>query len=452
MQINNTLLRITDGVTTKNFASGDKMQLLSYKPGVVSAFDQPVEDQFTVEFLDTPSNNRALLNTINSLFAQARNYETSQSGARVYLEFDPGKTGTYWRSLINNGLIELEDDTIGWQLDVGLRLIIHVTREPFWEGALTQIPLSNTSETDNISGLTVTNSYDTTAENFVDIDNADVIGDLPAPIKIELEHSKSGADAAKNIYLFHNVYSNPATFDHILEGEDATGGTVTDSGTDTTSSDDKYTTLAWATTTEALIAEWSLSSALMSAAAGGRFAVLARWRGIFPYSDMWIRLKLLTANNNAMWTGELKLVNSTSELAFLDVMRLGPALTGLANIKAIKLRMYGYRNQSGTHSLPLDYLQLSPISGNAGMKQFVSIDDGVAYQEKLVHDDVEKQLYRVDTSDKLIPEFSDYNGPILLVPNIDQRIYVNSVDKDNEAKVDQTWKVKLWYRPRRSSL
>lgn len=448
-----SLLRITDGTTVLNFSTGNNMKLMKYKPVTVVDFEKYIEEEFNIDLVSTIATNRANINIINRLFQQARNYFDSESGPKVYLEFDPGSSGTYWRSQLKNGRIELGENTIGFEWEIQrFRLTIHVTRQPFWEGALTQLPLTNASATNNTSGITVTNSYDSTAENFVDINDSDVLGDLPVPIKVEVEHTKNGAAAAKEFYIWHNVYSNPATLDHILEGEDATGSTVTDSGADTTSSNDQYATLAWTATVETLIAEWELAEALVNAAAGGRFAILARWRGTFPYTNAWIRLKMLTSTGNILWNGNLSIISSSRELALLDVLRIPPYLAGQSSIKAIVLRIYGYRNQSGTHSIPLDYLQLSPISGDSGWKRFLAVDDGFGYQEKLVHDDVEGFDYRVDTSSKIISDFSTYGGPILLVPNHDQRLYFNSCDKDNLAKVDQTFKVKLWYRPRRNSL
>jgi len=475
-----TLLRLTDGETTINFSVGDGEKLIEYTPQIALSFTQYIDDEFDVVFLDTPSNNRINIQKTNRLFEQARNYKSSETGRKVYIEIDPASSGQYWRSLITNGKIDLNKDVISPTWDTHFKLIIHITRQPFWEGELTQIPLSNSSAENNTSGITISNSsreiFDLSmlwddetpilwddeseieweegsgAENFVDLVAADIIGDLPAPIKVELEHTKSGADAAKEFYIWHNVYSNPTSFTHILEAEDASGSTVTPSGADSTSSNNQYATLAWTNLNETLIAEWALSDTLMTNAAGGRFAVLARWRGVFPYTNAWMRLKLLTANDNVLWSGDLKLISSVKELAFLDSLRLPPYLANQASIKDIKMQLYGYRNVSGTHSINLDYLQLSPISGDFGWKRFLSIDDGIAHQEKFIHDDTEGFDYRVDTSDKLISEFSAFGGPILLAPNRNQRLYFNTCDKDNEAKIDQTYSVKLWYRPRRNAL
>src|SRR4026209_2888507 len=191
-----TLLRVTDGTTTVLFSSGD-FGLRSYKPNVVQDFEKYIDDDFRVDFLNAAvDTNRANGQIVDRLFEQARNYHSSETGAKVYLEVDFGSTGTYYRSRLINGYIELDDETIGVLWDRRLQLTLHVTRQPFWEGALTQIPLTNASATDNTTGLTVTNSYDSTAENFVDINDEDVLGDLPAPIMVEIENTKSGSTDA----------------------------------------------------------------------------------------------------------------------------------------------------------------------------------------------------------------------------------------------------------------
>jgi len=476
----NSPLRITDGNTTKNFSAGDGMKLIQYKPTVAPSFGEPVEEQIVVEFVGTPANNRAALQSINRLFEQARNYRFTETGSRVYVEFDPASSGIYYRSLISNGYIEMDQETLLWQLEIGLRLTIHFTREPFWEGALTQLPLTNGYDTNDVAGLRVDNTsiqvpsstvitwddgtpilWDTGdvlewddftgVENFVDISGDDILGDLPANIKVEIEHTKSGAAKTKEFFIWHNVYSFPGSFTHMLEAEDATGATVTDHS-DANCQGGAYATLAWTATTETQIAEWTLSDELVGNAAGGRFAVLARWRGAFPYTNCWTRLVLLTANNKVLWRGDLVNVSSTRELVLLNTMRLPPYLANMVNTKSIKLRLYALRNQSGTHSLDLDYLQFSPISGDAGWKRFLSVDDGIAYQEKFIHDAIERQDYLMDTTDGLIAEFTAYGGPILLVPGKSQRLYFNTCDKDGAAKIDQTFDIKVWYRPTRSAL
>lgn len=476
-----SLIRITSGAITKNLAAGDSMRLMQYKPTTMPSFGSYIEEQVRFAFVGSPAVNKANFNALNLLFEQARNYRGTETGARVYLEYDPDSSGTYYRSQIVNGYIEITEESLGSQYQTAfLYGILHISREPFWEGALTQLPLTNGYATNDVAGLRVDNTsiqvpssttidfdngtptlYDTDdviewddytgVENFVDISGDDILGDLPANIKVEIEHTKSGAAKTKEFYIWHNVYSFPGSFTHMLEAEDATGATVT-THSDANCQNGEYATLAWTATTETQIAEWTLSDELVGNAAGGRFAVLARWRGAFPYTNCWTRLVLLTANNKVVWRGDLINISTTRELVLLNTLRLPPYLANMVNTKSIKLRLYALRNQSGTHSIDLDYLQFSPISGDGGWKRFLSVDDGIAYQEKFIHDAIERQDYLMDATDGLIAEFTAYGGPIVLVPGKSQRLYFNTCDKDGAAKIDQTFKIKIWYRPTRSAI
>lgn len=448
-----SVLKITDGTITKNFSTGDSMKLITYDAGV-SSNGENVTESARVDFTGSTATNTTTLQAINLLFEQARNYKKSQSGPVVYIEYDPGSSGTAWRSRLIGGRIEQPSDLLGpWQYDTRWLMTITWTREPFWEGALTQIPLTNSSATDDISGITITNANDATAENWVSIDGVnDLIGDLNAPIKLEMYNSDSGADATDEIFVLYNVHSIPASLTHILEGEDATGGGITATG-DATDSSDFYASIDWTATTETLLATWTIDTTELSYMKGGRFAILARWHAAFPYTDCWLRINQEGATG-ILFEGALNIIPNTRNLHLLDTQRLPAYLFGKTNLKGIDLTLYAYRNQSGTHTIELDFLMLGAISGDNGWLHFKApASQGVAYQEYFTHDETERETYRTDTSSKSIGDFSDLGGEIMLVPGVDnQRLYFLTSDYNGLSKVDQTWTVKLWYRPRRNAL
>lgn len=447
-------LRVTDGTTTVTLSSGD-MYITRYAPQRAIDPLQPLKEKCRIRFYRTNASIRANVEALGRLFKQAQNYQSSKTGPRVYVEFDPGDTGTIYRSLIFSATANHQENNLGMEwTNNSLEMEIEWTRQPFWEGPLTQVPLSNSSATNDLSGIAITNANYSSSENWVSIDGTDIEGDLDAPIKVQMLNSKSGANPTDEIYIFHNVYSSPADFTHILEAEDATGGTVTP-GSDGTSSGGNNATIAWSGTTETKIAEWALSSALLGYAAGGRFAILARWAELFPYNNCWLRMRLETTTNYYdIYKGDLKLVSpitSGRQLTLLDTVRLPPYLEGLATIRELALTMYGKRATSPS-TMDLDYIQLSPISGDNGMLRFKSVARGVPYNMNFVHDDTEGFTYRTDGSNNMISEFAQYGGPVLLVPQIDQKLIFTTSDYQGYAKIDQTWTVKLWYRPRRSSI
>jgi hypothetical protein len=139
-------------------------------------------------------------------------------------------------------------------------------------------------------------------------------------------------------------------------------------------------------------------------------------------------------------------------LYLLGVARIPPYLPQQANLKAINLCLYALRNQSGTHTINLDYILLGCVSGDAGWKRFLARDEGISYQEYFYHDNTEGFDYRVDGSGNKIAELTSFGGPILLVPGYSQRLYFSTCNDQGKALTEQSWTVKLWYRPRRSNI
>jgi len=453
------LLRITDGTITVTLSSGD-IYLSSYIPQVISQ-DGYIQDSAVIGFSGAMATNRANIQSINRLLMQAHNYARSRTGARVYMEFDPDTSGTVYRSRLYSGAVEMTDGLLGNQWGSGtLELNLSFVRDAFWEGPLTQIPLANTSTTDipSTNYVTIYNRNDATGYNWVTIASTDVLGDMPAPFKLEMISATDSTSPTDLIYLWHNVYSAPLAFDHWLEGESSTDAVST---TDSASSGLAYGAFSWSTTDETKFGEWTIPSSDLDNAAGGHFALLARWKGLFPYTGFWLRVTLETPTTyGTLYRGDLQKVAPTTdidnirELKKLDTLQLPPALVGQTGIENVILRLYGLRS-STDNDINIDWLQLSPISGDAGWKGFKAVDSGIAAGETFVHDATEYPTnldYRIDSSSKKSGKFSNFGGPILLIPNYNQRLYINTCDSAGFAVVTQSWRLKLYYRPRRSSL
>ncbi len=444
-------LSVSDGTTTVTFTTGD-LYLAEYVPAVTSDLSQPIKEQAVVGFYRTIASIRASVNSLNRLFAQAVNYAQSGTGAKVYVQFDPDDTGDTYRSLCYGGTIKGGADFLGGEWGAAnVEMTVEWTRQPYWEGPLTQVPLSNASDTDNTAGLAVVNHWDgSTDENYVDIAAGAILGDLPAAMKLQMTNGDT--DVFDEFYVFHNVYSAPSSFVHIIEAESDTDLTAT---TDATCSGGAYAALTWDSTGETLIGAWTLASSDMSDAAGGHFAIVARWAGQFPYSDCWMRLKLSTSGTAYdLWSGSLSRVSASTdgrELSLLDTVDLPPYLKGQATISELLLRLYGKRDSTDS-TVNLDYLMLAPISGGGGWLHVQSVAAGVPGGASLFVDEIEGITYRNDVNSNWRAEFQVTGGPILLVPNVAQRLYFLTSDNTGTASPSDASTVKLWYRPRRSSI
>lgn len=449
------LLSITDGAGTVTLASSDKY-IVEYIPQVASDLSQPVRESAKIRFTTSISTIQSNLQALNRLFDQAANYTRNRSGPKVYVNFQPDTTTGVYRSLLYGGAAQPSDDILKWEWrEKNVSFDVSWTRDPFWEGTITPVPLTNGNGTLTTSGLTVDNCSGTATYNYATIAAANLTGDMPAPFKVEMVNATNGADDSDEVYIFHNVYSTPSAFSHIIEAE--TGGTALVTSTASgTASAGAYGAMTWSGTSTTKIAEWTLSSSDMSKASGGRFAILARWGdGLFPYGDCWLRFQLeSTSGQFVIWRGNFTLPSTLPDgrqLTLLDTLRLPPYLQGQTTIRELILALYGKRNDT-SHTLNLDYIQLSPVSGDSGWLRFKAITNGVAYTLSFVHDAIEGITYRTDGSSNFISDFTQYGGPIMLVPGQDQRLYFLTSDYLGYAKPSQQWTVKLWYRPRRSSI
>ena len=501
-------LRVTDGTTTVMLSSGD-MILDHYLPSAFTGEDitETAEVVFGVDF----AAERTSVAMIDRLFEQARRYQRLRIGNAVYVEYKPSDADTnYYRSELKDGRV---------MIDTFKRANVIWTREPFWEGPETQIPLTGIQGTDVITDLTIYNpnswlqgttiSFDATTkeirdsgngmaifktdgvvrvigsanndgsytvvtgnvaakvvvseaivteaagatvtligqkQNYVSIAAADVVGDLPAPPRLEIKNNYNSTTRAANVFVAHNVDSNPGTLAHILEAENATGGTTT-INKDSSGGYDKA--LSWEVTTETELLDWTISTDVLNACAGNFFRLLIRLASNLAYSDLWLKVKI-KMELTVIWESEWILAPNGYSLFELATAQLPAYLAGAGDIYPAHLLLFGRRNAAGTHTLNVDYMQLSPLDG---WRKLQPQGYNLGYLARLMDDMIDDYLYTDswDTPGK----FGNYytaSTPLALIPNKLQRLYfLHDVDVGGSA-IARTLGVKVFYRPRRCSI
>lgn len=298
------------------------------------------------------------------------------------------------------------------------------------------------------SGVTVWNHDDsgTDHNNYLDIAAAEVTGDLPAPLRLEITNWTNSTNRANNVFVAHNVLSDPANFSHMLEAEAASGGTTT---ADTTCSNDSRKALSWTNTAESELLTWTLSTAVLNACRGNYFRLLARFATTPAYTDLWVRVRI-KFSLTTIWEGPQVLLNNVYNLQDLGVLQLPPYLVGAGDIYPLNLVLYGQRNVSGTHSLSLDFVQLSPLDG---WRKFSPRGYGLAYGVRLVDDGIEGQTYTEGWA--TAGKTGHYIGSgerIMVWPNARQRLYFLHDGISGVAAIDRTLRVQGFYRPRRLTI
>ena len=287
-------------------------------------------------------------------------------------------------------------------------------------------------------------------QNYAQIAAADVVGDLPAPPRLEITNTTVGGIQDADVYIAHNILSAPATFAHILEAESATGGTMTE---DASSSGGYKNIVSWEVTTETLLLDWTLSTTLLNACASNYFRLLLRMSYPYLYDDLWVKMKL-SVGLSIFWESEWSLPQNPSSLIELATVQLPPNLIGIGDSYPLHLKLYGKRAITGTHTLEIDYMQLSPLDGWRKLEpNKTDTAQLLPYNARLVDDEIDNYLYTDSWSTP--GRFGNYHtasAPILLCPNKLQRFYfLHNIDSTS-APIARTLSIKAYYRPRRCSI
>jgi hypothetical protein len=395
-----------------------------------------------------PAAVQALQNSIEALFIEAEHYQRSEGlGNQVFVEYRAGSSGTIWRSEILRGGVEpsAETGSVAWWEDTAIQALVTWRRRFFWEGARTELPLANGSGS-GTGGRTVYNHDDAGHDNWVDVDEGDVDGVLPSPVELEFENTFNDSDRLYRLYAGLNAFSAPATFPHILEGEDAAfsvGGSSTASGL---SSNGFYEDVTWAGDSEVLIFRWALSTSLLAAAQGNYFRLLARFASAIG-SDIKITPKITfpTGTPLTVVAQGQETTLGTRLIQDLGAMQIPPWLPGETNLMGVDLCLYGRKVGGGTFNL--DFVQLTPLDGYRVLRE---IGYGVLYGWFLVDDGIEGKLW-AGTSGSRGGWYTGFGQQIHLWPGRDQRLYFLATDGGGSV-IARTMVVSAFYRPRRITI
>lgn len=435
------VLSITDGTTTAPLSTTSAM-LSSYVPGTPDAADSgivpPVTEPIEVLFYGANTTAaRAALNVVERLFVAAERRQQTGTGARVYLQFQPDGDAAAYRSEIIAGSVTLAPKSLQvfGQAQINARLI--VTRAPYWEGARTQIPLTNGNGTNNTSGLSINNR----AGNWVGISSANVTGVLPAPLELQLVNTTGASRGYANFYIAVNDFNTSLA--HHIEGETATdtGGSIVGTGN---ASNSQVLSFNVASTTFASIA---LSSALLQQTAGRYMRVMARIDTMSVATSLYCKAMVLDYYNLVpLWVGDEVTVRFDDEMLDLGVVPLPPG-GYVSNYGQLTLRL-SFRSGGGTSTVALDYVQLLP-SDPLCWRHVIQRGMLVLANDYIVDNGIEGVTYLVEGG-VAHPIYSPVGAPAHVWPNRDQRVYI--LHDGTGQTANWTLNVRAYYRPRRVTI
>jgi hypothetical protein len=445
-------------LTTLDFQADGYTLLDGFFPETPNDIQESITDQFQILIKGSNADDlRSKIATITLALEYARWYKDDIRAAWLNFSVDDpiDVNGTIpeWMSKIIGGMV-LYDKNLdrNWrQKRVVVTIIIE--HKPYWDSNIElQVPLDNGNGADNTSGLTIFNHDDGGGtspnhhDNWVEIEAADVLGDIQGRTRLEVTNNYA-SNRLYTLWVGHN-WTDPTNFDHILEGEDATGGSsVADAGC----SGGYYRHYALASGSEADIFTWTLATAYLNACKGGFFKILARFLAAAPTSVKF-RIKLKLLGTNIWQSGQVTLDASRStQIRDLLTLRLPPWLLGQTNLQELTMILTGQQSTGSPVDVNLDFLQITPLDG---WRMLECSGYGAVQNERFVDDGVNEVSYMDDgAGDNKAGILVGYGSPIALYPNKLQRLYfLMHSNSTNIAEIARTASVKLFYRPRRRTI
>ena len=441
------VISVTDGTTTITFNAASGYQVEEYDPRVAEN-ERGVRAATIAETLQiyiTGSSGAQVqtrLAALERLLLAVTNRALTGVGPRVYLQLQLDSDAQTWRTeLVDARLEPVEQALRLWPNNVA-SFQFFILRESFWEGALTQLPLTNGNGTNNTSGLTIWNHDDSGAghDNYVQIAAASVAGTIPAPVMVELTNSTGSAQTYETIWMATNAFCDPANLTHSLEAESiVVSGNYDSIGSNADSSNGQYVVKSISGTYRQF---FDLSAALLADTMGHDFHLLARFRNA---GTMYVRPSIWDASGAVQLRAgdETEFTITTNQLVDLGVLPFPPGGYGTA-YGAQRLSLY-YR-PTGTISVQLDSFLLFPAIAFRRLTPIGSVANGA----KITDDPIEDRAY-LTASSVDTPAVVRRSSPVMVWPNTLQRIYFAWGISAHTAPIDQTFTVKAWYRPRRLS-
>lgn len=448
-------INLTDGTTTVdlyNLGAAPAMFATTWTfatPGLGKEPEPEVGE--SLDLLISGSNVMTLqtiVRNLEKLLWAADLRRRTQLGARVYLQVQWDGEASLWRSEVVGGKLELPNAPDQWGR-LRLEATLGVTRENFWEGPRTQIPLTNSSATGNTSGLTVYNHDDsgTYHDNYCQMAAADVTGVLPTSVEVELKNTSGASVAFSNVYIANNVYADPANLVHMLEGEsrDTGSGTIV---ANANSSNGNYNEVSFTPASPAYM-HFTIAAATVAKLAGRWFRLLARFHYLAARAVVQPSVRITSAGKD-LWVGpETQPVTNTE--------------WGIADLGAVPLPPGGYSTGWGSLTLTLKFSTTlaGPLVADLDFIQFTPTDSfrilrmgyaALANNDTIVDNGMDGVAYCTLSGSQAAGVMA-VGDPLLVYPGVLQRLYILA-DENNgyDMNIARTFAVRAWYRPRRLSL
>ncbi len=442
-------------VGTSTFDLNDRVQcflLNGFKPETPDPSSATVTNQCNVQVRAvTGQSISSTIRNLNRLFEWAQANPKFDQG--VFLYYAPGGIATAWRTRIINGRV-LVPDSINRDYDLGKTTITVIFEHlPFWEGAITNVSLTNLNGT-GTAGIIVRNCNDGTStdgtgnpgtfrDNHVSISGDDVEGDLPSPAIISLTNTGNLGTLA-NIYLDKFIEKNvsPMIWEHKINVTYPYASTVTDASR----CYGYFTQYNVVDSLETELGQFELSKNFVKGAKDSFYRVLLIACTPTP-ADLRLQASLYFKNSDAPISVGAMVLAGGMGILDLGEMLIPRWVKDENGDFPLVLKITGQR--TGGFTLQLDFLQFFRTEG---FRKLVPVGNALGDGVELIDDGNLEMISMLGESDGGTGHFLGIGKPINLTPGEDQVLLFLNETINYATSLNQTLSVKVSYRPRKEVL
>jgi len=328
---------------------------------------------------------------------------------------------------------------------IGLRL--EIQRTDFWQLAWQPLALNNNHASGVTTGIQLDNRADGNGQNWCWIAGEDILGDLPAPLRLHLRHDLNSVENLDQIMVgWGRGITQPIP---VLEGEAADSLLNYGAVLQASCHDGAYGLVQWDSTDAIRVLSWVLPGVDLAGMASRQIRPLVRLvnpAGIRP--GTWLSWKL--------YHGSLVFQSATQQLSMDRELQLLPmiCLPSLSNAEVpwsdLRLELHAHNRNPGSTHLALDAIFLFFTDG---WRQFQALPHGeLAFGHTLIDtSEGEGPYIHLVQTQKNQHAYQVLGNGLWLVPGQVHLLQI-LVDAGTLMPLGMNYHVQLEYQPRRRML
>jgi hypothetical protein len=412
--------------------------------------DVEVQETLTLSIAGTPAQIAGAVSTLEKIPLRIDLHRQGFYPSAQFLRFKTSSTESYFYATLLTLSVQINPDGPRTRQTGSLSVTLVYTRPNYFEGPKTALPLSGKPGTDLTTAFTLYNHTDSDAAhgNYALIDNDDLLGDLPAALRIELKNTSAyNFMGDVMISLFQHptaqTYSPFFYYAGTFTGGTATANAAAISG--------YYRTVSWATTTWSDLGYWYFAPSNVGIFLGAAFRPILRFYSAVAYSDLYLKL---VARVGTYIVGEWDpiYIDNTYGYAVFPPITMPPSpISWGYDPLGVNLHIYGQHDTAASYSLDFDCLTLFPLASAAVFTAFYDL-----YQNAALIDDSFLKTHASNMtpsgSGAEIVTHTRAGAPLLVSPHEKSLLMFIMADNNDNLGPARTAEVLAYYYPRKRVL